>query len=121
MAYLIDPGSITPIFCHTGEPRSPPLRHPAREPPQTNLDMGAADGEAEEVAQDSFPDDLNQTPEFDPTEPEPIPEHDFDQTRGAGSLGPRQASEGALQKAGMMSPESLYSCHVRRSRPGPHT
>jgi hypothetical protein len=29
------------------------------------------------------PDDLDQSPEFDPTEPEPIPEDDFDQTWGA--------------------------------------
>jgi hypothetical protein len=42
--------------------------------------MGAGGGEAEEVAQGSFPDDLNRSPEFDPTEPEPIPEDDFDQS-----------------------------------------
>jgi hypothetical protein len=42
--------------------------------------MGAGAGEAEEVAQGSFPDDLNRSPEFDPTEPEPIPEDDFDQS-----------------------------------------
>jgi hypothetical protein len=27
--------------------------------------------------------DLDQTPAFDPTEPEAIPDYDFDQTRGA--------------------------------------
>jgi len=27
--------------------------------------------------------DLDQTPEFDPAEPEPIPEEHFDQSRGA--------------------------------------
>jgi hypothetical protein len=65
---------------HIGEPTSPPLVHPARGPPQTELDMGAAGGEAKEVAQKYFPDDLDQRPGFDPTEPEPIPEDDFDQS-----------------------------------------
>ena len=45
--------------------------------------MGRAGGEAEEAAQGSFPDDLDQTPRFDPAEPEPAPEDDFDQTPGA--------------------------------------
>ncbi|MFC1662300.1 hypothetical protein ACFL3S_12755 [Gemmatimonadota bacterium] len=72
IAFLIDPAPITKFLAHIGEPTSPPLTHPARGPPQTDLDMGAAGGEAEEFAQESFPDDLNQSPEFDPTEPEPI-------------------------------------------------
>ena len=42
--------------------------------------MGATGGETEEVAQEFFPDDLDQSPEFDPTDPEPIPEDDFDQS-----------------------------------------
>jgi hypothetical protein len=29
------------------------------------------------------PDDLDRTPAFDPANPEPVPELDFDQTRGA--------------------------------------
>ena len=42
------------------------------------------DGETHfEAAQGSLPDDLDQTPEFDPTEPEPIPQGDFDQSREA--------------------------------------
>jgi hypothetical protein len=45
--------------------------------------MGPGGGEAIEVAQGCFPDDLDQSPEFDPTEPEPIPEDHFDQSRGA--------------------------------------
>jgi len=45
--------------------------------------MGRAGWEAEEAAQGSFPDDLDQTPRFDPAEPEPAPEDDFDQTSGA--------------------------------------
>jgi hypothetical protein len=39
--------------------------------------------ETEKVAQEPFPDDLDQTPEFDPAEPEPFPEDDFDQCWGA--------------------------------------
>ena len=41
--------------------------------------MGPGGGQADEVAQESFPDDLDLSPDFDPTEPEPIPEDDFDQ------------------------------------------
>jgi hypothetical protein len=73
-----------------GEPTSPPLIHPARGPPQTELTMGPGGGQAEEVggqaeevAQESFPDDLDQSSEFDPTEPEPIPDDDFDQSGDA--------------------------------------
>jgi len=51
--------------------------------PQTELDLAAAGGETEEVAQESFPDDPDQNPEFDPADPEPIPEDDSDQSRGA--------------------------------------
>jgi len=35
-----------------------------------------------EVVQDAFPDDLDQSSNFEPAEPEPIPEDDFDQSRG---------------------------------------
>ena len=51
--------------------------------------MGPDRGEEDEVAQESLPNDLNQSPAFDPTEPEPIPDHasrgarDFDQSREA--------------------------------------
>jgi len=33
----------------------------------------SAGGKPEEVAREASPDDLDQTPEFDPTEPEPVP------------------------------------------------
>jgi len=85
IAFLTDPESITQILAHIGEPTSPPLIHPARGPPQTELDMGPDDEQTEETAQEPFPHDLDldQSPEFDPTEPEPLPEDDFDQSRGA--------------------------------------
>jgi hypothetical protein len=42
--------------------------------------MGPNRGQADKVVRESFPDDLDQSPEFDPTEPEPVPEDDFDQS-----------------------------------------
>jgi hypothetical protein len=86
IAFLTDPDPITQILAHIGEPTSPPLIHPARGPPQTELamePMGPGSGEADQAAQESFPDDLDQSLEFDPTDPEPIPEDDFDQSGGA--------------------------------------
>jgi hypothetical protein len=83
IALLTDQEPIIRILAHIGEPTSPPLIHPARGPPQTELAMEPGHGEAEEVAQESFPDDLDQSPESDPAEPDPIPEDDFDQTWGA--------------------------------------
>ena len=83
IAFLTDPEPITQILAHIGEPTSPPLTHPARGPPQTELRIGHAGGETQEAAQESFPDDLDQSSAFDPTEPEPVPEDDFDQTWGA--------------------------------------
>jgi hypothetical protein len=82
IAFLTDPEPITQILTHIGEPTSPPLLHPAREPPRTELATGSAGGKPEEAAQESFPDDLDQSPDFVPVEPEPIPEDDFDQSWG---------------------------------------
>ena len=82
ISFLTDPEPITRILAHIGEPTSPPLLHPARGPPQAEFDMGLGGVEAEKVAQESLPGDLDQTPEFDPAEPEPAPNDDFDQTRG---------------------------------------
>ena len=85
IAFLTDPQPICQILAHIGEPTSPPLLHPARGPPQTELAMGLIGpdgGNHNEAAQEPFPDDLDQTPEFDPAEPEPIPEDDFDQSYG---------------------------------------
>ena len=80
IAFLTDPEPIAQILAHIGEPTSPPPLHPARGPPQTELGIAHAGGKTQdEVAQESFPDDLNQTTPFDPAEPEPIPEDDFDQ------------------------------------------
>jgi hypothetical protein len=82
IAFLTDPQPITQLLAHIGEPTSPPLLHPARGPPQTELAMGPDGGNPNEAAQESLPDDLDQSPAFDPTEPEPIPDDDFDQRWG---------------------------------------
>jgi hypothetical protein len=79
IAVLTEPEPITQILAHIGEPTSPPLTHPARGPPQTELAMGPGGGETEEAVQEFFPDNLDQSPEFDPADPEPIPVEDFDQ------------------------------------------
>jgi hypothetical protein len=79
IAFLTEPEPITQILAHISEPTSPPLLHPPRGPPQTEFHMGPDGGKSEEAAQDAFPDDLDQSHGFDPTEPEPIPEDVFDQ------------------------------------------
>ncbi len=71
LAFLTDPFTVGGILRHVGLPASPPPLTPARSPP-------------DEPAYDADPLlDLDQTPAFDPTEPEAIPDFDFDQTLGA--------------------------------------
>jgi hypothetical protein len=57
---------------HLGLPTTAPPLSPARGPPQHDLAFDADPG---------F--DLDPTPAYDPTEPEPVPEFDFDQSAGA--------------------------------------
>jgi hypothetical protein len=54
-----------------GLPATPPPLFPARGPPQHDLDFDADSGPA-----------IDQTPAYDPTEPEPVPDYDFDQSAG---------------------------------------
>ena len=66
IAFLTEPEALTRILVHIGEPASPPLIHPPRGPPQTELATGSMGSGAtgwEEAAQDAFPDDLDQSPE----------------------------------------------------------
>jgi len=81
ISFLTDPVPITRILAHIGEPTSPPILHPARGPPQAEFEMGLNGVEIEKVAQGNPPHDLDQTPDFDPAEPDPLPEEDFDQSR----------------------------------------
>lgn len=60
-----------------------PAPLPCQETAQTELDIETSCGEVGQVAQDPFPDDLDQSLEFDPAVPEPIPQDDFDQNWGA--------------------------------------
>jgi hypothetical protein len=85
ISFLTDPVPITRILAHIGEPTSPPLIHPARGPPQAEFDLG--ESHAEEMPEETDPvsvtDGIDQSPPYDPAEPEPVPEDDdFDQTRG---------------------------------------
>jgi hypothetical protein len=59
------------ILRHLGLPATPPPLFPARGPPQHDLDFDADSGPA-----------IDQTPAYDPTEPEPVPDYDFDQSAG---------------------------------------
>jgi hypothetical protein len=77
LAFLTDPRGCRR---HLDLPDTAPRLAPARAPPQAALEL-----ESDYVAAvDPRPaDDFDQTPAFDPAEPEPLPELDLDQTRGA--------------------------------------
>ncbi len=81
IAFLTDPLPITKILAHIGEPTSPPPLHPARSPPQTEFLLDIGGPESEGVAREYLPDHFDQSPEFDPAEPESVPDDDFDQSR----------------------------------------
>ena len=61
LAFLTDPPVVFAILSHLEVPHQPPPISPARGPPQGDLL-------------------LDQTPAFDPTEAEPIPDFMFDQS-----------------------------------------
>jgi hypothetical protein len=69
LAFLTDPLTVVGILRHPGLPATAPLLTSARSPPR-----GATALDADPLL------DLGQTPAFDPTEPDPIPDFDFDQT-----------------------------------------
>ncbi|HUF51831.1 MAG TPA: hypothetical protein VMN60_13475, partial [Longimicrobiales bacterium] len=60
------------ILTHLGLPTTPPPLYPARGPPRQDLVFDVDPG---------F--DLDQTPAYDPSEPEPVPHFDFAQSAGA--------------------------------------
>jgi hypothetical protein len=82
IAFLTDPEPITRILAHIGDPPSPPLIHPAGGPPQTELHMDHEEAQHDEVVQALPPDDLDQTPDLNPADPETIPNDHHDQTHG---------------------------------------
>ena len=61
LAFLTDPPIVSAIFLHVNLPHLPPPLSPARGPPQGDFL-------------------LDQTSEFHPAEPEPVPEYIFDQS-----------------------------------------
>jgi hypothetical protein len=72
LAFLTGPFTVSGILRHLGLPASPPPLTPARSPPP------------EEPADHADPLlAIDQTPAFEPTDPEPIPDFDFDQAFGA--------------------------------------
>lgn len=72
LAFLTEPEPVDAILCHLGLPATPPPLAPARGPPQHDLGFDADPG---------F--DIDQTPAYDLTEPEPLPDFHFDQSHGA--------------------------------------
>ena len=64
LAFLTDPPVVSAILLHLDLPHTPPPLSPARGPPQSDLLIGL----------------LDQTPAFDPAEPDPIPDFEVDQS-----------------------------------------
>lgn len=69
ISFITDPEPVDAILRHIGLPATPPPLSPARGPPQHELDFHVDNAHLLE---------MDQTPDFDPTEPEPVPDHDFD-------------------------------------------
>ncbi len=61
IAFVTDPTPVRSILICLDLPSRPPLLTPARAPPQTELGLDQSSG-------------------FDPTDPEPLPEFEFDQS-----------------------------------------
>ena len=79
LAFLTDPQPIGAILRHLDLPHTPPRLSPARGPPPPAF---ALDADSGAPVQALPADDFDQTPAFDPADPEPVPELDLDQTRG---------------------------------------
>ncbi|MEX1258765.1 MAG: hypothetical protein WEG36_14210 [Gemmatimonadota bacterium] len=61
LSFITGPPTVQAILLHLALPHRPPPLTPARAPPQAELDF-------------------DQTSAFDPSDPEPLPEPDFDQS-----------------------------------------
>jgi hypothetical protein len=72
LAFITAAEPVDAILTHLGLPTTAPPRSPARGPPQHDLAFDADPG---------F--DLDQTPAYDLSEPEPVPDFDFNQDTGA--------------------------------------
>ncbi len=69
LAFITAAEPVDAILTHLGLPTTAPPLSPARGPPQHDLGFDADHG---------F--DFDQTPAYDLTEPEPVPDFDFDQS-----------------------------------------
>jgi hypothetical protein len=72
LAFITAAEPVDAILTHLGLPATAPPLFPTRGPPQHDLAFDAGH---------DF--DLDQTPAYDLTEPEPVPDFDFDQSAGA--------------------------------------
>jgi hypothetical protein len=72
LAFLTASEPARAILSHLGLSTTPPPLSPARGPPQHDLGFDAHPG---------F--DFDHTPAHDPSDPEPLPDFDFDQSAGA--------------------------------------
>jgi hypothetical protein len=72
LAFITAAEPTDAILTHLGLPTTPPPLAPARGPPQPDL---AFDADTDL--------DLDQTPAYNLTDPEPVPDFDFDQSAGA--------------------------------------
>jgi hypothetical protein len=80
LAFLTEPDPTKAILRCLDLPHTPPRLSPARGPPQPAFDL---DPDPVAPVEDHLPaDDFDQTPAFDPVDPEPLPDLDLDQTRG---------------------------------------
>jgi hypothetical protein len=79
LAFLTAPEPVSTILRHLDLTHTPPRPSPTRGPLQAAFDL-----DTDPVAPvDPLPtDDFDQTPAFDPVDPEPVPDLDLDQTRG---------------------------------------
>ena len=97
LAFLTDPPVVSAILLHLDLPHKPPPLSHARGSPQNDLLTGL----------------LDQTPTFDPAEPDPVPDFDFDQSL-PGDLNPCPAT--STPESSARSPDS----RALASRAHPH-
>jgi hypothetical protein len=71
LAFLTDPPVVSAILLHLDLPHKPPPLSPARGPGAPARSVGRSD---------LLTGLLDQTPAFDPAEPDPVPDFDFDQS-----------------------------------------
>ena len=108
LAFLTDPPVVSAILLHLDLPHKPPPRSPARGPPQSDLLTGL----------------LDQTPAFDPAEPEPIPDQRFASVPSSSTSPRPTTSISEAPESGRPagdSPPNVFPAHPRISPAHYHT